>query len=71
MGYGNVEIFSTLIRAISRSNNLRSYLESSSEQKISLLIGILISHYNEKDPTSTEFFNTSEGKNESCIDFVV
>ena len=66
-----MEIFSTLIRAISRSNNLRSYLESSSEQKISLLIGILISQDNEKDPTSTEFFNTSEGKNESCIDFAV
>ena len=53
MRYSNMEISTAVIQAISLSNNLQTYLVSNPVLKSSLWIGILGSHYKEKDSTTT------------------
>ena len=73
MGFSSQDICSGVIKAISPSSNLRVYLENRQNLTVEALIGILRSHFKEKDSTSTftELCNASQYQNETCPEFVV
>ena len=72
LGYSSRDICAGVIKAISPSSNLRSYLESRQIVEIPVLLNILRSHYKEKDSASkfAELCSASQMPNESCQEFV-
>ena len=73
MGYADEIICAAVLRAISPSNNLRTYLESKKNLSVASLLEVMRSHFHEKDSTTvfTELSNASQDLNENCLDFVI
>lgn len=72
-GYSGPIICDAVIRAISPSNNLRTYLESKNIISVDYLLEILKSHFKEKDSNSVliELSNAVQDTTESVLDFVI
>ena len=72
-GYTEEVICAAVLKAISPGNNLRTYLESKPGLDIPSLMGVMRSHFHEKDSSSvfTELSNAAQETSESCLDFVV
>ena len=73
LGYSDARICAAVIKAISPSSNLRTYLESKRTLSVDLLVEILRSHFKEKDSASvfTELSNAVQQTTETSLDFVI
>ena len=73
MRFSTQDVCLAVVRAIFPSNNLRGYLENHPDLSIVSLIGILRSHFTERDSTSTfsELCNASQLTNDACQEFVI
>ena len=73
LGYSEENIFGAVIKAISPSNYLRTYFESKQDLHLASLVGVLRSHFKEKDSASTftDFCNATELATQTCLDFVI
>ena len=72
-GYSGAIVCDAVIKAISPSNNLRTYLESKNIVSVDYLLEILKSHFKEKDSNSVliELSNAVQDLSESVLDFVL
>ena len=73
MGYTDELICAAVLKAISPGNNLRTYLENKKNLTVTSVLGLMRSHFHEKDSASvfTELSNASQEVAESCLDFVI
>ena len=73
LGVPEERICAAVIKAISPSNNLRTYLESKPNLTLVSMIEILRSHFKEKDSASvfTELSNAVQQVTETALDFVL
>lgn len=73
LGYSDAVICDAVVKAIAAENPLRTYFEGKSDLSLESLLGILKSHYKEKDSTSilTELANAVQSPDESLQDFVL
>ena len=72
-GYSGPIVCDAVIKAISPSNNLRTYFESKNIVSVDYLLEILKSHFKEKDSNSIliELSNAVQDISESVLDFVL
>ena len=72
-GYSEERICAAVVRAVSPSSNLRTYLENKPDLNLNTLTEILRSHFKEKDIASvfTELGNAEQKGNENSLDFVI
>jgi hypothetical protein len=73
LGYPEQGICAAVIKSISPSNNLRTYLESKRNLNLKTLIEVLRTHYKEKDSASVfmELSNAVQLTSETPLDFVI
>ena len=73
MNYHEQMICAAVIKAISPSNHLRTYLESTPDLTLKNILEILRSHFKEKDSASvfTEFQNAAQSVNETSLEFIL